>query len=136
MKFSPAFFLLFFLPFIINATTIIVDPNGPVKTPEAALQLANPGDRIEVKPAVYHNVKLVVNKPIELIGDNFPTLDGNHLSNVILVQADDVIISGFVVENSAASNIADYAGIKAVNAHQCVFNNIHLLNNYFSFHCA
>ncbi len=135
MKLSLIIVFFLFLSSILTASTIIVDANGAIKTPEAALQLAKPGDRIEVKSAIYHNVELIINKPVELIGDNFPTLDGNHLGNVISVQADNVSISGFVIENSAANEVVDYAGIKVVNEHNCRFSNLHLLNNYFSLLC-
>ena len=76
---------------------------------------------------------LSISKRINLIGENKETtiIDGGGEENVIDINADGVMISGFTIQNSEKNTDWEtYAGINLGNVENCkVFNN-HIINNY------
>jgi len=59
-----------------RAQTITVSPVGPIRTLTAAIQSAPRHGRIVVMPGVYAERTIVVSKPVEIIGEGWPVLDG------------------------------------------------------------
>lgn len=119
----------------IYASNIIVSKYGEIKNLEAAINLANDGDLIIIKNGVYINTCVTIDKSVEIKGEGYPVLDGNHVGTVIEITANNVKISGVIVKNSAASYFIDYAGIKLLSVHHCEISGIKMYDNFFSFHC-
>ena len=77
---------------------------GPGRSIQAAIDRAQPGDRVEVLPGVY-NEMLVVDKPgIQLVGVDVagdrPILDGQGtMADAVQVSGDDFHIEGFTIRN-------------------------------------
>ncbi|MFP4396044.1 MAG: right-handed parallel beta-helix repeat-containing protein [Anaerolineales bacterium] len=90
----------------------LCDDGVTYKTIQAAVDAADPGDVIQVGPAVYHE-RVVIPKELTLQGDpgtaemvgpgpDAPTLDGEGASGYgfeIADGVDDVIIEGFIIQN-------------------------------------
>ena len=85
-------------PVRTNPTTIIVPDDYP--TIQEAINAANPTDIIFVHSGTYYE-RVVANKSVSLIGENKDTtiIDGNKTRDVIEVRADNVVISGFTIQN-------------------------------------
>jgi nitrous oxidase accessory protein len=113
------------------ATEIIVDPAGEIKTITQALALAENGDRIVVAKGRYREGNIAIDKSVELIGIDFPVIDGENAHEVLTITADDVTIRGFAIENAAISFIEENAAIKAKKVRNCVIENNRLQNNFF-----
>lgn len=77
----------------------------------AAIQVAAPGDVIRIAPGTYRE-RIVLSKPLTLIGEGMPTLDGQGTGDVILVSAPGCRLSGLHVTGSGKEALADTAGIK------------------------
>jgi nitrous oxidase accessory protein len=75
------------------------------------IDAAAPGSRVEVEGGTWIG-PIEIDKPIELIGRNWPVIDGGGKGTVILIEASDVVVSGFVLRNSGRSTIEEAAGIK------------------------
>ncbi|MBL8057130.1 MAG: right-handed parallel beta-helix repeat-containing protein, partial [Anaerolineales bacterium] len=88
---------------------LIVSPAGPYTTVAAALAAAQPGATIEVHGGVYP--ALVVDKPVTLIGVEWPVLDGGGRGTVVQITAADVTLRGFVVRNSGDEPDRDHSGV-------------------------
>ncbi len=82
--------------------TLIVAPDGTYTTIVAALAAAQPGDVIEVHGGVYP-APLVVDKTVSLLGVDQPAIDGQGKGSLVLINASDVVFSGFVVRHSGQS---------------------------------
>jgi len=96
-----------------------------------AIDNATNGDTVFVyhdSSPYYENV--FINQSINLIGENRNTtvIDGNHSGNVIQINANNVTISGFTLQNSR--NDVNYAGIGVENNYNytIIFNN-NIFNN-------
>ena len=67
---------------------------------QAAINSASDGDIIYVYNGTYHET-IIINKPIELIGENKNTtiIDADGNNNVVNISADNVNFSGFTITN-------------------------------------
>lgn len=91
------------------------------------IEKAKAGDTLLVDGGRYAGDRLVIDKPLVLIGKNKPQLDGQKKVEILAISATDVFVSGFHFIRSGRSNIDDYAGIKANGAHR-----LQIVNNTFS----
>jgi nitrous oxidase accessory protein len=66
---------------------------------------ASPGDTVVVPPGTYRE-QLVIDKPLILIGEGRPVIDGGGTGDVVVITADGVTIRGFVIEGSG-TNVSD-----------------------------
>jgi nitrous oxidase accessory protein len=111
---------------------IVLQYGGRVTSIHQAIESANNGDRIIVKQGFYNEGNIIIDKSVELIGENLPVIDGANNTEIITVHADNVLIRGFIVQNSGASNLKDMAGIKIENSKNCRIESNELINNFFA----
>mgnify|MGYP001260845655 CR=1 FL=1 len=94
----------------------------------AAIASAQPGDTITVPAGIYPG-PLRIDKPLTLqaepaAGQAYSVIiDGGGLGDVVIVQAPDVTIGGFVIRNSGDSLDHEHAGIVGEAAHLTLENN-------------
>jgi len=112
--------------------TWTVDDNGPADFPtiQEAINAANPGDYIYVINGTYVE-NVVVNKTVWLVAQqqNITIIDGNEAGTVISVTADNVIVSGFTIQNSSSSPGLGIYGIYLNDSEGSVINNNNLTDN-------
>jgi parallel beta-helix repeat protein len=80
-------------------STIVVPDDYP--TIQEAINNANEGDAIFVRNGTYCE-NVVVNKTVSLVGENkeATVIDGNMTGNCVTVEADNVTVSDFKIQNS------------------------------------
>ena len=115
----------------VSAKDITVSPGSEISTIKQAIEISLPGDRIIIKKSFYSEGNIIIDKPIELFGENFPEIDGAGQFEVISVKSSGVKISGLVIKNSGSSNLNDIAGIRIDDSKDCTIENNRLENNYF-----
>lgn len=101
-----------------------------------ALAAARPGDTVVVHGGFYAEGNLVVDKPLTLIGLDYPVLDGQHRDEIITVTASDVVIRGFQVQNSGQLSTIDVAGIKVLSAYRVTIEENRLRNCNFGIYLS
>jgi nitrous oxidase accessory protein len=74
------------------------------------IDAAPAGSTLEVGPGEYAGA-VVIAKPLNLIGRDWPRIDGCGVGNVVSIVADDVTLRGFVIANSGTNLTKDNAGI-------------------------
>ncbi len=112
--------------------TIQVSPNGKIKTITEAIQLANDFDTIRIKPGVYSEGNIIVDKKLTIIGIDFPIIDGKGIGEIFTVTSNDVHISGLVIKNSGISYLEENAGIKLKEVRNCSITGNKFINNFFA----
>lgn len=125
------FALLLFTSSYSNAVEIVVRPDGPLTSISQALQKAADGDTIRVIGGVYREGNIVIDKPVVLLGEGNPVIDGQASGEVFTLHADDITLQGFVIRNAGVSFIAENAAIKAKGVRRARILDNRLENNFF-----
>lgn len=118
---------------IVQAKRWEVDPQKGGKIQET-INKASDGDSIIVLPGVYKEQTIKVTKRISLIGKDFPILDGENKYEILLVEADDVLIEGLHLRNGGSSGYLDLAAIKLFVRRNVTIRNNKVENTFFALH--
>jgi parallel beta-helix repeat protein len=112
---------------IFNGNTLYVGGSGPdnYTSIQDAINDASNGDTVFVyddSSPYYEHV--ILNKKITLIGEdkNTTIIDGNGTGDVVKITVNEVIVTGFTIQNS--SHEWYYAGILILSSYNTVSNNI------------
>lgn len=115
---------------------IQVCPHCSITSIKEAVAAAKSGETITVESGHYPEGLILIDKPLTLIGQNHPIIDGLAKEHVFYVRSDGVTINGFVIQNSGVSTISEYAGIRAEESNHCHFLNNIFLNDTYSIYLA
>lgn len=115
----------------IYAGVLHVGNGKPYASISAAIAAAGSGDTVYVHPGIYHEKALLINKPLSLIGINYPVLDGEHQYEVLAVRSNHVLVKGLLIRNSGQSSIKEIAGIKLYHTQFVEVRKNRLENNFF-----
>src|SRR5690349_13451344 len=74
--------------------SIPVGKNEKIKSIKAAVGIATTGDTIFIKQGIYREGNIIIEKSLVLIGDNYPTLDGEDKFEILTIHANNVTIKG------------------------------------------
>ncbi|MBL7791324.1 MAG: nitrous oxide reductase family maturation protein NosD, partial [Saprospiraceae bacterium] len=128
-------YLLFVPLFLLNvysfANVIVVCKKCPVTTIGAAIQQAEEGDTILVKRGIYQEYDIKIDKCLTLIGQGRPVVEGGNQSEVFSITAPGVVLEGFQIQNTGASQSQERAGIRVKNTNDFRIRGNRLLNTYF-----
>lgn len=119
-----------------KANTIVVQPGGKVSSIRSAIAQANAGDTIRVKAGTYREGNILITKPLVLIGEGKPVIDGEHKVEVFTVEAEHVTIEGFQITNSGVSSMKDLAGIGSMQGNYLVVRNNEFIGTFFGVHIS
>ena len=130
---------LFFLLILLISFTqifgqIIVKKDGNISSIQDAINSATPGDTIFVEAGVYNEFDISINKPLTLIGLNFPVIDAEEKGYILNITADSVTISGFKLINVGKSYTKDYSAIHTYRINDFVIENNIFENPFFAIH--
>ncbi|RMD63637.1 MAG: nitrous oxide reductase family maturation protein NosD [Planctomycetota bacterium] len=95
-----------------------------------AVATAPPGATIRVPPGVYTG-PVRLDRPLTLVGEGWPVLDGGGEGDVVDVTAPDVTVRGFVIRNTGDSLDRENAGVAVEKAPRCVVENNRFENVLF-----
>lgn len=105
-----------------QSSPLVVSPNGPYTTIQAALDEAQNGDTIEVRGGTYAG-PLIVEKSVQLQGIDWPVIDGGGRGTVVTLAAPGIVFKSFEVRGSGVEPDQDHAGITLTAAHVTVEDN-------------
>ena len=118
-------------PLAAFAGPAVSAPADPPFELQAAIDLAQPGDMVEVPPGLYQG-NVIIEKPLTLIGIDWPIIDGGNQGNVIEINnAPGVTLRGLVIRNSGAKLEKENAGVAVDKSPRLVAENNRLENTLF-----
>jgi len=126
MKKVKLVFLLSLFVVMAEAKTIPVGPQENIRSIAQGIAKAQPGDTLLIKPGVYREGNIILEKRVTLIGENFPVLDGENKYEILTIHADGVTIKGLKFINTGIASINDLAAIKVLQS-----KGLRILNNRF-----
>jgi nitrous oxidase accessory protein len=130
------FLLLLIFPMIPVYGQISVSPDGQVSSIQEAIHLAEPGDIIEVKPGLYAENNIVIDKSLTLRGIDYPVIDGESVGTIVVLRADSITFEGFELRNSGRSYTRDYAAILIDQSNDFIIKDNRLDNVFFGIYLA
>jgi nitrous oxidase accessory protein len=118
-------------PLLLNANTLHVYKGGRYNTIQSAINKSLASDTILVSQGTYFEKNIIINKPITLIGENLPVLDGEHKYEIVSIKSSNVVFSGFKIQHSGTATLQDIAGIKIYDSEKVTISNNVLDDNFF-----
>ncbi len=127
------FLLLLSSLFCINSfgqSAVVVDPAKGASLMEAIADAA-PFDTLLVQPGTFKEGRIIIDKPLFILGVGYPVIDGEGKTEIITILSDSVTIQGLQIQNVGVSYIEDRAGISAEKqTHIRIIDN-KLYNTFF-----
>ena len=119
-----------------STSVLVVDPSGPLSSIGDAVRAAAPGARILVKPGRYTEPTIIVDRPVTILGEGFPVIDGEGQRQLFTIRADDVRISGLDLRNVGVSYVEDRAAIKVEDSARCEIDHNRIHGGFFAIYLA
>jgi nitrous oxidase accessory protein len=131
MRKIATFLLVIFMACPSYAQKIEVCNSCAVTSLKKAIAIAKDYDTIIVKKGTYKEHKIVVDKPLTIIGKNYPVIDGDKKGEIITIVSDHVTVDGLFIINVGTSYTEDYAAIRVRRSKHFVIKNLVLEKLFF-----
>lgn len=125
------FILLALVGFAQEANTIEVCSACEVTSIKEGIALAADFDTLLIKKGTYKEFNIVINKPLVLLGKDYPVIDGEDRGEIIRIESDGVVVDGLSIVNVGTSYTADNAAIRVVKSKDFVIRNTVLEKMFF-----
>jgi nitrous oxidase accessory protein len=112
-----------------KASILVVKGSGEAL--RMAIASAQSNDTILVESGYYRADQLIIDKPLVLLGTNFPVIDSHGGDEIFVIQSDSVTIAGFQLQNIGVSFTKDRAAIRLVKVKYVTIRNNRLDNTFF-----
>lgn len=119
------------LPNFSFSTVLRVGKEANFKTIKSAIKHAQNGDTVLISKAIYKEGNIVIDKPISIIGEDYPILDGEFEYEILSIKSNNVVIKKLQLQNSGRSSMNDLSAIKIYENKYVVIENNKLINNFF-----
>jgi nitrous oxidase accessory protein len=95
------------------------------ETIAAAIIRCDRGDTLIIPSGFYQEPTIVIDRPLVVMGENFPAIDGQKKNEIIQIKSDSVTVCGLKLQNPGRSDMTDMAALKVFNGrHVTVRSNI------------
>jgi len=122
---------IFFIGTSLWASTITICNDCEIKSVSEGVAQAADFDTLLIKKGTYKEFNILVNKPLALVGENYPIIDGEDNGEIIRIVSDNVTIDGLFIINVGTSYTTDYAAIRVVQSENFLIQNVVLEKLFF-----
>ncbi|HMR57084.1 MAG TPA: nitrous oxide reductase family maturation protein NosD [Cyclobacteriaceae bacterium] len=119
-----------------HATTIVIGAKESVTRIKDAIALAQPGDTLLIKPGIYREGNIILQKPLTIKGEGYPVLDGENQYEIFTIHTNHAVIQGLKFINTGISSINDLAAIKLLESQQIKILQNKFENTFFGIYLA
>ena len=123
--------VLFLIGNSLWAKTITVCVDCEVKSISKGIEIASDFDTLLIKKGTYKEFNILINKPLTLLGENYPIIDGGEQGEIIRIVSDNVTVDGLFIINVGTSYTSDYAAIRVVKSENFLIQNVVLEKLFF-----
>ncbi len=123
-------FIWLICPKNLNAKQIVC-PVCEISSIKQAIEIAAAHDTLLIKKGTYKEFNILIDKPLTLLGENYPVIDGEDKGEIIRIESDNVTVDGLFIINVGTSYTADHAAIRVVKSEHFVIQNVVLEKLFF-----
>lgn len=127
----PLLIVLLFAGSSLLAKTIPICSDCEVKSVSEGIKVASDYDTLLIKKGTYKEFNILVDKPLTLLGEDYPIIDGADQGEIIRIVSDNVTIDGLFIINVGTSYTTDYAAIRVVKSENYLIQNVVLEKLFF-----
>ena len=131
MKKQLVFLVVILMAFSSYAQNIEVCNTCEISTLKKAITIAKDFDTIIVKKGTYKEHNIIIDKPLTIIGKNYPVIDGELKGEIITIVSDNVTVDGLFIINVGTSYTEDYAAIRVRRSKHFIIQNLVLEKLFF-----
>jgi len=113
------------------AETIVLCKSCKIASIKEAIAIANDHDTIQIKKGVFKEFGVKINKPLTIIGENYPVIDGEEQGEIITITSDSVVVDGLLLKNVGNSYTEDFAAIRVKRSNYFEIRNLMIENLFF-----
>lgn len=125
-------FVLFLMSAIqLTAGTIKVCTTCEAKSIKEGVSMASDFDTLLIKKGTYKEFNIVIDKPLTLLGEDYPIIDGEDKGEIITIVSDNVTVDGLFIINVGTSYTSDFAAIRVVKSKDFIIQNVVLEKLFF-----
>lgn len=95
------------------------------------IKIAKDFDTIVIKKGTYKEHNILVDKPLAIIGKNYPVIDGELKGEIITITSDNVTLDGLYIINVGTSYTEDYAAVRVRKSKNFLLQNLVLEKLFF-----
>lgn len=128
---KPWLFLLLVSTAASGANTLEVCNTCQISTLKDGIDRASPFDTLIIRNGHYPEYNLVIDKPLTILGVDYPVIDGEDRGEIIKVVSDQVTIEGLHIINVGTSYTTDFAAIRVVESSDFTIRNTLLEKLFF-----
>lgn len=110
---------------------ITICPSCDVKSIKEGVAVASAFDTLFIKKGTYKEYDIVIDKPMTLLGEDYPIIDGEDKGEIITIVSDNVTVDGLFIINVGTSYTSDYAAIRVVKSKNFLIQNVVLEKLFF-----
>lgn len=115
---------------------IRVGANQSFTSINKAIESAPSGTTIVVEAGIYSEGEIIIDKPITLIGEGLPVIDGERKGYIFIIRADNVTVNGFEIKNTGQSYVRDFAAIMIERSKDFTIENNVIDDVFFGIYLA
>lgn len=116
---------------VVSGNTLTVCKSCEFTSIKEAIFQAEDFDTVLVKKGNYKEYDIIIDKPLTLLGEDLPVIDGELKGEIIRITADNVTVDGLFIINVGVSYTEDYAAIRVERSKNFVIQNVVLENLFF-----
>ncbi len=120
----------------VLARAIKVGSKEKVRFVKEGIMLASPGDTLLIQPGVYREGNIILQKPLVIIGQHRPVLDGENTYEILTIHANRVVIQGLRFINTGIASMKDLAAIKVLESRDVYIIDNQFENSFFGIYLA
>lgn len=124
-------FILLLMGTSLWAKTIVVCQDCELGSIKEGIAVAVDFDTLLIKKGTYKEYNILIDKPLTLLGENYPVIDGGKRGEIIRIVSDNVTVDGLFLINVGTSYTTDYAAIRVVKSENFIIQNVVLEKLFF-----
>lgn len=114
-----------------RASTWVVCPDCELSSIKDAISRAAPHDTLLIQAGTYNEYDIRIDKPLTLLGQGRPVIDGQKKGEIITILADSVNLEGLSLKRVGVSYTTDYAAIRVVKRKHFRIRDIDMEDLFF-----